>query len=47
MRVGWPDQGNHNVVCPEVEREVEEDDLDASAVEVLVVQRHHGAKDGV
>ena len=46
-RVRRPDQGNRNVVGPEVEGEVEEDNLDAAAVEVLAVQGHQGAKDRV
>ena len=46
-RVRRPDQRNRNIVCPEVEGEVEEDNLDAAAVEVLAVQGHQGAKDGV
>ena len=40
-------QGNCNVVCPEVEGEVEEDNLDAAAVEVLALRGHQGAKDRV
>ena len=42
-----PDQGNRDVVCPEVEGEIEEDDLDAAAVEALALQRHQGAKDRI
>ena len=47
MRIRIPYQGNCNVVCPEVEGEVEEDNLDAAAVEVLALRGHQGAKDRV
>ena len=47
MRIRKPYQGNRNVVCPEVEGEVEEDNLDAAAVEVLAVEGHQGAKEGI
>ena len=46
-RVKRPDQSNRNVVCPEVEGEVEEDDLDAATVEHLDVDGHEEAKDWI
>ena len=46
MRLG-PDQGNHNVVCPEVEREAEKENFDAPTIEVLVGAGNQRSKDRV
>ena len=45
--VNKPDDSDDKTVCPEVEGEIEEDDLDAATVEHLDVDRHEEAKDWI
>ena len=45
--VNKPDDSDDETVCPEVEGEVEKDDLDAATVEHLDVDRHQEAEDWI
>ena len=42
-----PDDSDDETVCPEVEGEIEEDDVDAATVEHLDVDGHKEAKDWI
>ena len=42
-----PDDSDDETVCPEVEGEIEEDDVDAATVEHLDVDGHQEAKDWI